>query len=52
MNQGIPAHAARQLDNGKWTSQLGKAEDVEHDSLMLPILNYGQPVLFLRRRKN
>ena len=25
-------HAARQLPSGKWTSKLGKAEDVEHDS--------------------
>ncbi len=25
-------HAARQLPNGKWTSKLGKAEDIEHDS--------------------
>ena len=25
-------HAARQLPNGKWTSKLGKGEDIEHDS--------------------
>ena len=25
-------HAARQLPNGKWTSKLGRLEDVEHDS--------------------
>lgn len=25
------AHAARQLPNGKWTSKLGKGEDIEHD---------------------
>lgn len=25
-------HAARQLPNGKWTSKLGKAENIEHDS--------------------
>ena len=25
-------HAARQLPNGKWSSKLGKAEDIEHDS--------------------
>lgn len=25
-------HAARQLSNGKWTSKLGKWEDIEHDS--------------------
>jgi hypothetical protein len=24
--------AARQLANGKWTSKLGKAEDIEHDT--------------------
>jgi hypothetical protein len=24
-------HAARQLPGGKWTSKLGKAEDIEHD---------------------
>jgi hypothetical protein len=25
-------HAARQLADGKWTSKLGKGEDIEHDS--------------------
>jgi hypothetical protein len=25
-------HAARQLPNGKWTSKLGRSEDIEHDS--------------------
>jgi hypothetical protein len=25
-------HAARQLPHGKWTSKLGKAEDIEHDT--------------------
>ena len=25
-------HAARQLPNGKWTSKLGRGEDIEHDS--------------------
>jgi hypothetical protein len=25
-------HAARQLANGKWTSKLGRGEDIEHDS--------------------
>ena len=49
---GIPTHAARQLDSGKWTSKLGKAEDVEHDALMLPYLSYGLSVLFLRRKKH
>ena len=26
-------HAARQLPNGKWTSKLGKLQDIEHDTL-------------------
>jgi hypothetical protein len=25
-------HAARQLPDGRWTSKLGKAEDIEHDA--------------------
>ena len=25
-------HAARQLPHGKWTSKLGKGEDIEHDT--------------------
>ena len=27
---GEPTHAARQLDTGRWTSKLGKHEDIEH----------------------
>lgn len=30
---GEPTHAARQLGDGRWTSKLGKYEDIEHDSL-------------------
>ena len=44
-------HAARQLPNGKWTSKLGKAEDIEHDSpddIAGGI--YGEVVQFMRRR--
>ena len=25
-------HVARQLTNGKWTSKLGRCEDIEHDT--------------------
>src|SRR5262245_254612 len=28
---GTPAHAARQLPNGRWTSKLGSEVDIEHD---------------------
>jgi hypothetical protein len=44
-------HAARQLPNGKWTSKLGKAEDIEHDTpddVAGP--DYGEVVQFMRRR--
>lgn len=28
----IYTHASRQLPSGKWTSKLGKAQDIEHDT--------------------
>jgi len=43
-------HAARQLPNGKWTSKLGKAEDIEHDSPGdIGGGLYGEVVQFLKR---
>lgn len=30
---GVPTHAARQVASGRWTSKLGKLEDVEHNTL-------------------
>jgi len=30
---GLPSHAARQKDNGLWTSKLGEDEDIEHNTL-------------------
>ena len=29
---GQPTHAALQLETGKWSSKLGRCEDIEHDS--------------------
>jgi hypothetical protein len=49
---GIVKHAARQISDGRWTSKLGDAEDIIHEtpqSLASPI--YGQPVCYMRRRK-
>ena len=43
-------HAARQLPTGKWTSKLGKAEDIEHnapDDVAGGL--YGEVVQFMRR---
>jgi len=49
--QGTPTHAARQLPNGRWTSKLGRAEDIEHASPdALRGECYGSPVLVMRRR--
>jgi len=49
-SNGKPTHAAKQLDSGKWTSKLGRLEDIEHtdlDSIINPI--YGTPVVYLKR---
>lgn len=27
---GVPTHAARKLPGGRWTSKLGRLEDIEH----------------------
>jgi hypothetical protein len=43
-------HAARQLDNGKWTSKLGQLEDIEHESLeALSGAVYGSVVQVLKK---
>lgn len=49
---GNPTHAARQLDDGKWTSKLGPDVDIEHGTPeAVGGAQYGNPVLFLRRRR-
>jgi hypothetical protein len=46
----VYTHAARQLPNGKWTSKLGKAEDIEHDQPDDVAGGvYGEVVQFMRR---
>jgi hypothetical protein len=47
-----PTHAARQLSNGRWTSKLGKGEDIEHELHDLEGDIYGTVVLVLQRPKN
>lgn len=47
---GRPTHATRQLASGKWTSKLGKLEDIEHETLeCLGGSAYGSVALFLKR---
>lgn len=44
-----PKHAARQLDNGRWTSKIGNLWDIEHDLFDLRSASYGEPVVFMKR---
>ena len=46
---GEPTHAARQLSNGRWTSKLGREEDIEHDLADLEGELYGHVTCFLMR---
>jgi len=48
---GVPTHAARQLDDGAWTSKLGEFWDIKHTTpggVEGPV--YGQASQYLRRR--
>ncbi|MEG4575444.1 hypothetical protein QUA56_22590 [Microcoleus sp. N3A4] len=46
---GEPTHAARQLPNGKWTSTLGRWEDIEHELDGLTSEMYGSVKQVLKR---
>jgi hypothetical protein len=47
--QRKPTHAARQLPSGRWTSKLGRAEDIEHALHDLEGMFYGFVALVMRR---
>jgi hypothetical protein len=49
---GIPTHAARQLQAGSWTSKLGRMEGIEHQLDDLTGTLYGSVVLLLKRPLN
>jgi hypothetical protein len=50
--RGLPLHAARQLDNGMWTSKMGEFEDIEHETIaVVEGRGYGNAVRYLRRLK-
>jgi len=46
---GKPAHAARQLPNGQWTSKLGQGQDIEHELDGLTDSLYGTVAQILKR---
>lgn len=51
-SNGKPTHAARQLSSGKWTSKLGRSEDIEHHTLdSLAGSYYGSVAVILKRPK-
>ncbi len=50
---GVPTHGARQLKSGKWTSKLGRAEDIEHNTATaLHGDRYGVVAVYMRRRRS
>lgn len=49
IDQGVPAHAARQQPGGRWTSELGEREDITHDLRDLEGLTYGKVTLVMKR---
>lgn len=51
-DSGKPTHAARQLPSGRWTSKLGKSEDIEHNLKDLEGRRYGKVSFFMKRTKS
>lgn len=48
---GRPTHAARQIDSEKWTSKIGRSEDIEHGIDSLSGAIYGEPIVYMKRPK-
>ncbi|MBY0526565.1 MAG: hypothetical protein K2R98_24430 [Gemmataceae bacterium] len=46
---GAPTHAARQLPDGRWTSKLGRWQDIEHTLRALEGEAYGSIVQIMKR---
>jgi hypothetical protein len=47
----IVRHVARQLPSGRWTSKLGRWEDIEHDLHALEGERYGTVERFMKRER-
>ena len=48
---GVPTHAARQVNSKRWTSKLGEAEDIEHNTLDgLKGQQYGYTIAVILKR--
>ncbi|WP_449329012.1 DUF7689 domain-containing protein [Schlesneria paludicola] len=48
---GIPTHAARQLQDGMWTSKCGDGIDISHTLEGLASPYYGRATVYLSRRR-
>ena len=52
-NEIVCTHAARQLEDGKWTSKIGKCEDITHNTLESVCCDdYGIDFFYMKRRSN
>ena len=49
LSDGVPTHAARQLQDGAWTSKLGQGFDIRHTLEAIEGPAYGVVSLFLAR---
>ena len=51
-DRNLPAHMARQLESGRWTSKLGNWEDIRHETPeVVEGTAYGKVAQFLKRRR-
>jgi hypothetical protein len=53
---GIPTHAAKQLEDGRWKSKLGEWEDIEHKTVeAVQTFNgiglYGEVAVYMKRKR-
>jgi hypothetical protein len=50
---GVPTHASRMLESGRWGSKCGLHEDIQHDSLSaVEGSAYGTALQFMHRRRD
>ena len=48
---GFPTHAAKQIDEHKWSSKLGELHDVGHTIKSIEDGLYGKAIIFMKRKK-
>lgn len=49
VKDGLPTHAARQTDEGRWTSKCGQLDDIVHELTALEGEHYGTVAVILAR---